>query len=366
MITQLYIAVGLALVISALCSVFEAVLYSIPISRVEILVRSGKISGKILKRLKGDIQKPIIAILTLNTIANTMGAAVAGAAAAHVFGEQYIGWFSAIFTLMILLFSEILPKTIGVAYCRHLGGYIAVPLQWLVYILTPIIWLCESITRLVPSKKKDALLVSEQEIMTIASLSRQAGEIDQQEEQVINNILCLKNKVVRQVMTPRTVTFSLRQNMTVTEAAKLKERWDSHSRVPVYDKDRNDIIGIVLRKDVLTSIAVGKKDIRLAELILPVHFVPETVPLTKVLREFFDKRRHLFVVVDEYGGFTGVISLEDIIEEIMGREIIDESDQAKNMRKLAKQFKRRTEFLPLNGGYHHKQSTDTDEPIAED
>ncbi|MBU0485747.1 MAG: hemolysin family protein [Proteobacteria bacterium] len=335
MLTQLLIAIGLAVFVSALCSIFEAALYSITLPQIELLTESGKKSGPLLKKLKSDITNPITAILTLNTIANTMGAAVAGASAAVVLGDQYLGWFSAAFTLIILLFSEILPKTIGVAYSKQLAPLIARPVDILVKILTPVIWLCKSVTHLVPVRDRD-YLISAEEVRAIAILSRKSGEIDRQEEKVITNILALKNKNVLQVMTPRTVTFALSEHITVGESIKMQTEWDRHSRVPVYNEDYDDIVGIVLRKEMLLNAAEGKNDLKLSELIHPAHFVPESAPLSRVLMDFFEKRNHLFIVVDEYGGFTGVISLEDIIEEIVGREIMDETDQTKDMRELAR------------------------------
>jgi CBS domain containing-hemolysin-like protein len=335
LLIQLCLAVGIALIVSALCSIFEAVLYSVPSGHIEVLAREKKRSGQILKRLKKDIEKPITAILTLNTIANTMGAAVAGASAAAVFGEQYLGWFSAAFTIAILLFSEILPKTAGVTYAKVLAPWIAMPLAWLVKILAPLIWLCQTVTRIMP-RRGGEILVSAKEIQAIAVLSRKSGAIEPEQEKVIANILELQNITARQVMTPRTVTFSLSEHLTVAEAREMKAKWNQHSRAPVYDKDPDDVVGIVLRKDVFLDDSGEQSNLRLADLIHPVHFVPETAPLNRLLIDFFERRQHLFVVVDEYGSITGVISMEDILEEIVGREIIDESDKAGDLRELAR------------------------------
>lgn len=336
MILKLCLAAGLAIVVSALCSIFEAALYSISISHVEVLSRSGRLSGKILKKLKTNIQQPITAILTLNTISNTMGAAIAGASAAAVFGEAYLSWFSAIFTFTILIFSEILPKTTGVIFSKELAPWIAIPIYVLVKMLTPIVWICQVATRIIPGHDRGNQ-VSAEEIQAMALLSRKSGEIDLHQEGIIKNIINLKNKTVRQAMTPRTVTFILNKHLSVAEAQKMKEKWNIHSRVPVYDGNHNDIVGIVLRKDVLLSAAEGRENRSLAVLMKPVHFVPETAPLNRILLDFFERRQHLFCVVDEYGGFTGVISLEDIIEEIVGHEIIDETDDpAKTMREIAR------------------------------
>lgn len=334
MILQLCIATGVAILVSALCSVFEATLYSVPLSHIEVLSQKNKLSGRLLRGLKKDIHRPITAILTLNTIANTAGAAIAGASAAVVFGKSNMVWFSAAFTFAILLFSEIMPKTIGVAYCKKIAPWIAVPLHWLVKILSPAILLVQLITRIIPTQPKE-LLVSAEEIQAIVTQSFKHGALQPLEEKVITNILALKHKNVRQVMTPRTVTFTLDANLTVAEALEYQEKWNLHSRVPVFTNDPDDIIGVVLRKDVFLCMTEGKKDRKLQQLIHPVHFVPESAQLTSVLFDFFEYKKHLFVVVDEYGGVTGVISLEDVIEEIVGTEIIDESDQTHDMRELA-------------------------------
>jgi len=303
------------------------------------MARSGKISGIVLKKLKKDIRRPITAILTLNTIANTMGAAVAGASAAVVFGEENLVWFSIFFTLAILLFSEILPKTAGVAYAKNLASWIAIPLNVLVKIMRPLIWLCQIVTHLIPKQEKEAL-VSIEEIEQVAVLGRKSGEIEPQQEHVISNILKLQDKTVRQIMTPQTVVFSLSEHLTIAEALKMKEQWNRHSRVPVYDQNQDDVVGIVLSRSIMLSLSEGLEGKKLSELMQPVHFVPEAAPLNKIMMEFFEQRIHLFVVVDEYGSFTGVISLEDIIEEIVGREIIDESDTAGDLREYARHRKK--------------------------
>lgn len=317
----------------------EAVLYSVPQSQVEVMARSGKRSGATLKNLKKNIQQPITAILTLNTVANTMGAAVAGASAAAVFGEENLIWFSVFFTLAILLFSEILPKTAGVAYAKILAPWIAMPLAGLIRIMHPLVKLCQIVTLLIPKQEKEVMVTIE-EIQAVAVLGRKSGEIEPQQERVIANILKLQDKIVRQVMTPRTVVFSLSEHLTIAEALQMKDQWSRHSRVPVYDENQDDVVGIVLSRNVLLSLYEGNEDQRLSELMQPVHFVPEAAPLNKILMEFFEQRIHLFVVVDEYGSVTGVISLEDIIEEIVGREIIDESDKAGNLREYARHRKK--------------------------
>ena len=345
MLSTLITAVTLAVIVSAFCSVCEAALYSITTSQVELLKKTGHSSGTLLKNLRSDIDEPITAILTLNTIANTVGAAVAGACIANLYGDQNVFWFSAAFTMTILIFSEIIPKTIGVSFSFKLAPFIAFPLYWMVVILKPVIVLCRSITRLIPqtSTKEN---ISAEELQTIAYLSLKSGEIEPDQEMVINNVLVLQTKMVRQVMTPRTVTFSLDENLTVADAMEQLQRLSSHSRVPVYSGEQNNITGIIMRKDVLLAAAMQQVDQRLTSLKQAVHFVPETAALNRILIEFFNRRQHLFVVVDEYGSMTGIISMEDVLEEIVGREIIDESDRALDMRELAR--KQTLESMKMN------------------
>jgi len=342
LILLLCLSVGFAVIISALCSICEAAFYSLPMSHVEITSRNHKKIGRILLGMKKDIHRPITAVLTLNTIANTAGATISGAAAAAVFGADNMIWFSALFTVVILLFSEILPKTLGVSYSRELAIWIAYPLHWMVKLLTPFILVIQAITRLLPAKD-DGLLVSAQEIQALARQSHRSGEISLQERRVITNILDLKDKTVRQIMTPITVTFMLDATLSVAKAMQADEMLNMHSRIPVYEKNTDEVTGIILRKDLFNWATQGAEEKTLREFMQPAHFVPETGRLTAVMLEFFEHRQHLFVVVDEYGSVTGVVSLEDIIEEIVGREIIDESDRTTDMREFAK--RKRLSFL---------------------
>ncbi len=322
-----------------MCSVFEAVLYSLSVSQVELMEENHPRQSKMMRAMKENIDQPITAILTLNTIANTIGAAVAGAAAVAVFGGESLIWFSLCFTLAILLFSEILPKTVGVVYAKQLGPVITLPLHVMILTLKPIILFCQAITRLVPQKDANQQ-ISAAELQTIARLSLKSGEIEKDQETVIANILKLNDKTVRQVMTPRTVTFMLDKNLDIGEAAQFEKDWRMHSRVPVFDKEQDNIEGIVLSRDVFMEAAENRYDVLLTDIMRPVHFIPETAPLNIVFIDFFERHQHLFVVVDEYGSVTGVISMEDIIEEIMGREIVDESDRARNMREYARQSRK--------------------------
>lgn len=335
MLTILICTVSLAIVVSAMCSLLEASLYSLRLSHIEVMAKTRPRTARILKALKTNIDEPITAILTLNTIANTIGAAIAGAAAAAVFGRSNLIWFSIAFTFAILIISEILPKTAGVVYARRLGPYIALPLRWMIFTLRPFIWLCRIVTRLIPHTGT-TIGISAEELQAIAIISRKTGAIEAEQEQVITNILRLGEKTVRQVMTPRTVTFSLEAAMTIEEAAAFRDQWKIHSRAPVYSEEADNVVGIVLGREVYMAMADSRRKMKLSQIMHLAHFVPETAPLNRVLLDFFERHQHLFIVVDEYGSVTGVISLEDIIEEIVGREIIDESDTARDMRELAR------------------------------
>ena len=344
---ELIVAIMAAVFISAGCSLCEAVLYSVPLRHIETLVSNRKRSGKIFSKFRKDIEKPITAILSLNTLANTAGAAVAGSAASVVFGHHSVGYFSIFFTLTILIFSEVIPKTAGVVYSRTLLPWVALPLKGLVKIMTPAIWLCSHITGFI-AKGKTQESISSDELKIMARLSLRTGGIKQYQESVIDNVLSLETKKVKDVMTPRTVIFSLSEHLTLEKAFEEASTWE-HSRFPVYDEDSEDIVGIVLTKEMFISLAKGDNTLKLTDLMRPVSFVAESARLNNVLMEFIASRDKLFVVIDEYGGLSGIITLEDILEEILGHEIVDESDQVADKRKYARE-KRESLVSSSQGG----------------
>ncbi len=344
---ELIIVVAAVILTSAMCSLFEAVLYSIPISHIETLARENKTSGFILRRLRQTVDRPISAILSLNTISNTGGVSLAGFLfATAVMGEKNSGEssagiaFSIVMTFAILFLSELLPKTIGVVYARPLASIIARPLQLLVWIFAPFIVLSRLATRLV-AKEQTEQDISDEEFISLARLGRRSGALDPTEARVIQNILSLKSKTAHEVMTPRTVVFSLKDDLTVEEARNQRGIW-SHSRIPVYEKDFEDIVGIVLRRDILAALTDDRDDSKLSDLMHPVHFVAESHSLDRILQMFLDRRQHLFAVIDEYGGLAGVLALEDVLEEILGSEIVDESDRVDDLRELARRRRRQT------------------------
>lgn len=336
---EVLLAVSIATCFSFFCSVSEAALMSIPWSKIESLRRQGRRSGNILYAMRQDIEKPLTAILTLNTIAHTAGAAWAGAAAVDAFGSANLGLFTLVFTFVILIFSEILPKTWGVAYAHVLAPFLAGPLLVLARVMAPFIWLMGIGLRLLSPRKRGGPLSTEDDIRATVSLVRKAGLIKPYEELSIRNILSLDKKTVEQTMTPRTVVYSLPADMTVAEARATSGVWP-HSRIPVYEgEDREDIVGLVYRRELLEALANDQDDLRLERMMKPVEFVLESTTLDKVLNKFLESRIHLLVVLDEYGGLSGVISLEDVLEEILGKEIVDETDQVADMRELARSRK---------------------------
>lgn len=336
---ELVIFVCAVIFVSATCSLAEAVLYAVPVSYVESLAQKDTVSGRILKDLRmRNVDRPISAILSLNTIANTGGAFLAGAAFIKVYGAQWEHYFTIFITLSVLLLSEVIPKTVGVVYSRSLAGLIAIPLRFLVLAMYPFVETCRLVTRAF-SKGRTSDEVSEEEISSMARMGREAGAIEPHEDRVMQNILSLKRKTARDVMTPRTVVFALSAGLTVEQAQKEAGTWQ-HSRVPVYEDGFEDVIGVVMRRDALHALAEGQGQRSISELMHPVHFVAETVTLDRVLQMFLEMRQHLFAVIDEYGGLAGVLTLEDVLEEILGREIVDESDTVTDMRELARRRRR--------------------------
>ena len=335
---ELLLYMSIALVFSFLCSVFEAVLYSTPISHIETMAQSGSASGRLLKKFRENIDAPIAGILSLNTIAHTVGAALAGASAVKVLGEPWLPHFSAVFTLMIFLLSEVIPKTLGVIYARSLVPWVAYPIQILIWTQAPLIWLCKLVTRLISRGKKEHG-ISPNELIAMAHVGRESGTIGVEESNAIQNILRLKEKTVHHVMTPRTVIFALQAKQTIGDVLQTTGV-PTYSRIPIVEDGPEDMVGVVLRRDILSVGAEDRDTTFLHQLARPVHFVVESLALDRVLRMFLEKRQHLFVAIDEYGGVAGIVTLEDIIEEIIGREIVDETDVADDMRELARRHRR--------------------------
>ena len=340
----LLFVVGGVILVSAMCSLFEAVLYTLPIGYIESLAESGRRSGQVLRRLRADVDRPIAAILSLNTIANTAGAAVAGALVGSYFAPErsWLAWlFPLAFTLAILVFSEVIPKTVGVVYCRALAPWIAYPLQIVVWSFIPVTWSLRLLTRTI-ARNGPAHTVSDEELMSMVNLGKRSGHFKAHEASVIQNILALESKQAGDILTPRTVVVSMQAQTPIEDAGKKKQLL-SYSRIPVYENDPENVVGIVHRRDIFSALTEGRTGLCLEQIMRPVVFVLETLPLDKLLKEFLERHQHLVVVLDEYGGLAGVVTLEDVLEEILGKEIVDEFDQVTDLRKLAKT--RREEVL---------------------
>lgn len=324
----------IALVFSFLCSIAEAVLLSINSSYIVLLEHDGKRSGTILRELSTDIGKPLTAILTLNTIAHTVGAVGAGAQAAVVFGSAYLGIASAILTLLILVFSEIIPKTLGALHWRKLAPATAYGLRVLVWVLLPFIWLSEKMTgRLSEGARMSGF--SRQELAAMAAISAEEGHLAAHESEIVNNLMHLRKIRVMEVMTPRTVVFSLPESLTVGDYFERHSQV-RFSRIPVFGQDADQVTGFVLRADIVTAFARGDRHRLLRDFRRDLLALPESIPLSKALNVLLPMEAHVALVVDEYGDQQGIVTLEDIIETLLGLEIVDEGDETVDMRELAR------------------------------
>ncbi len=334
-IVMLIAYVLLALLFSFLCSIAEAVLLSITPSYIEEQKEKNPKRAALLKRLKQDnVDRSLAAILTLNTIAHTVGAIGAGAKATVVFGSAWFGVFSAAMTLMILFLSEIVPKTIGAIYWPKLVGATVVFVRTLIVILFPIVWISEKMTKFI-SRGKNLHIFSRDEFVAMAKVGEQSGQIDDNEARIIKNLFRFGSLNVTDIMTPRTVIAALSEDTLVADASEYVAKIP-FSRIPIYKKDIDDITGFVLRDDVLLRDNQERGSEALKTLRREILIVPESVALTGLLENFLKGRQHIAIVVDEYGGTIGLVTLEDLVETLMGLEIVDEMDTVVDMRVLAR------------------------------
>ena len=332
--TALIIYLAIALVVSFLCSIAEAVLLSVTTAYIRVLEEQGKSSATLLQKFKSDIDAPLSAILSLNTIAHTVGAAGVGAQAAIVFGDGWLGLTSAILTFLILVFSEIIPKTLGSTYWRQLSPAVAYFLKHLVFALYPLVLMSRQLTKKVSA---DASIdgFRRDEFAAMATLGHQEGQLDEREAEMLQNLFRLSETKVKDVMTPTTVIFSLPANSTVESF--VSEHSDTpFSRIPIYDKSADNIKGFVLQSDLLAAQAKGNATTPLQEYIREMPISLDFCTLLSALKLLMGQRAHLMMVVDEYGSLRGLLSLEDVFETLMGMEIMDESDTVEDMRQLAR------------------------------
>ncbi|MES9991459.1 MAG: hemolysin family protein [Candidatus Thiodiazotropha sp.] len=342
----LIVYVLIALGFSFLCSIAEAVILSVTHPYISVLEQEGNRAAPVLREMKRDINDPLAAILTLNTTAHTIGAAGAGAQAAVVFGSGYVGVASGVLTFMILVFSEIIPKTLGANYWRQLAPATAYTLKFLIWILYPFVVMSAMLTRLL-SRGKAHGQFRRDEFTAMAEAGIEEGKLDQHESLILKNLFLLSETRVTDVMTPRTVVFSLDEKELVKDYFE-KHNSSRFSRIPVYNEDRDHVTGFVLRSDLLLSHARGNSENSLEVYRREMPAVPESSSLQAAFELFMEKRSHIILVVDEYGSMSGILTLEDILETILGIEIVDEGDHIDDMRKLARRlWKKRANRMGL-------------------
>lgn len=330
----LTIYVGGALSISFICSILEATLLSVRVTELEERREAGSVAAGRLLHLKRDrLDDSISSILILNTVAHTIGAALAGAQAAIVFGSAWVGVFSGVLTLLVLLFTEIVPKTLGTAYASQLVPMVAAALRTLTFLLAPILVGTRLITRMLAPAHRET--VSRGELAALVSMAQREGALEAQQGKVFENVLELDSIEIEDVMTPRTVTVMLPESATLADLVASAET-GSVSRIPLFGENRDRVNGYVLQREVLLAAARGAEpDMPLTQFRRDVHFLPETAPLSTALRHFLAQKEHLAMAVDEFGGVSGVVTLEDVVETILGVEIMDESDRVADLRRVA-------------------------------
>ena len=329
----IYIIMIVAIVLSALCSTLEATLLSTPISFITGLEEQGVKGAMRLKKLKQNPDRPISAILCINTIANTVGASIVGSLVYEVYGDALVGVFSTIFTFAILILAEIIPKTIGTSYWRRLAIPASTIISSMIFIAFPLVWVLERLQRLISSKSTQ-VSVSREDISAMVSVATEEEVIETEEKRMIQNLLKLDEVTAHEIMTPSTVVEMAEGQMTI------REFYDSdltHSRILVYDDDNSDyVIGYVLRQEVLEKMAEDKFTTTVREISRPVLSFPEEEPVANIWERFLEKKEHISVIIDEYGTFRGIVTLEDVIETMLGQEIVDEKDEVVDMQEYAK------------------------------
>jgi len=338
----------LALVVSFFCSIAEAVLLSVRPSYIAALERNGTKGAQTLKRLRDNLDRPLAAILTANTIAHTIGAAGVGAQATTVFGSEYLGITSAILTLLILVFSEIIPKTLGATYWQSLAPVFAFLISGLTRVLFPFVWLSEKLTRLLSRSGASAYTFSRDEMEAMAEIGAKEGLLEAKELKIVTNLLRLHRLSVRDIMTPRPVVFSVPETMSVGDF------FDTHgvksfSRIPVYGGERDNVTGYVLRSDLLIAQAKDQFDKTLSEFRRDFLVFPDVLTASIIFDRLLHEKSHIALVVDEYGTVQGIVTLEDVVETLIGLEITDELDTVENMQALAhKRWRERMEAIGID------------------
>lgn len=338
----------LAVLVSFFCSVAEAVLLSVRPSYIALLEAQGSGSGKKLKKLCNNLDRPLAAILTANTIAHTVGAAGVGAQAAVVFGNQYIGLTSAILTFLILIFSEIIPKTLGAVYWRQLAPSFAVLIEGLTQLLLPFVWLSEKLTRMLSRSRAGSHAFSRDEFEAMAQIGADEGLLESKELKIVMNLMRLRQLSVRDIMTPRPVVLSASEKMTVRDFFTTHSK-NAFSRIPVYAENEDDITGYVLKNDLLMAQARDEFDKSLSEFRRPFLMFLDVLDASTIFDRLIHGKTQIALILDEYGTMQGIVTMEDVLETLIGLEIIDESDKVDDMQKLArKRWRARMESMGIN------------------
>lgn len=330
--TLLVVYLSIAIGVSFLCSILEAVLLSVTPSYAEKIASDRPRAGVMLSRVKERLDESLSSILILNTFAHTMGAAGVGSQALQVFGKQWETVIAILLTLAILYFSEIIPKTLGATFWRQLAIPSAFVIIWLVKLVYPLVWISTRMTRLFRRNKEE---ITREEIIALASLGLRDGTLISQENEYLANILKLREVRTEEVLTPRSVVHMLHEDLTVTQALDQAET-RQFTRMPVFGEGMDDIKGKVLRADLFEAERTGHGSNPISEFVKPVFRVSEKLPVQQLLDLFIKNHAHLFLVEDEFGQTAGIVTLEDAIETLLGREILDERDIVADMQALAK------------------------------
>ena len=321
--------------ISFLCSVLESVLLSVNMSYVAVLEKEKPSVGKLLRHHKENINKSIASVLILNTIANTLGAAAVGAQASKIFGNDAVVYVSVILTFAILFLSEIIPKTIGAIYWKQLAPVSAYIIRGFIWMTYPIILSTLAVTNKISNGKTDAHSLTKEELLESMFMSEDEGVIDEKESDVIENILNLDNIKVSEILTPRSVVFTLDEDMLIKDVIKTQPAIFKFSRIPIYKDSIENVTGLVLTKKIFKQ-ALKDDNVPLSHIKKDIFVINENIPVSKALDLFIKKKDHMFLVTDKYEQTEGIITLEDCIETVLGLEIMDESDTTEDMRELAK------------------------------
>lgn len=327
-----FLLTAFSLTVSFISSLIESVLLSVQPAYIEVNVKKGRRFASLLQHQKEELQRSMGAILTLNTLANTMGASLIGSKAHEVWGEAYITIVSLILTFTILIFAEIIPKTLGARKWKTFAPFAAYTISWMIQILIPIVWLTEWITDHLGGDQNQKM--TREEVIMNAELGAKEGTLQSKESLVIKNLLMLDKLFVSDIMTPRSVMFSLPGEMTVQEVGE-KFKPIRYSRIPVYKDQLDHIIGMTHRYKILEALMHDQDKITIGELTLPIQTVSEKMSVAQVIDFFIKQKEHIALAVDEYGIITGLVSLEDAVETLLGVEIVDEFDSVTDLRQYA-------------------------------